>query len=193
MKFSDIKSFTYIGNSVTIDEVYFIIPTPLAVEFDAVQYHKDRPILEEPLMVVAAESKYQYALDEWVEAKRVSEIVVAPTLVQAREFKNSEILNAFDDAVKAIVDAQPHEMVSWGKQETEARAYMSDNASATPMIDAILTTRNLGETKLELVNKIIGYSDAYQVAYGTLLGAWQNKQKQVELALTVDEVNLIGW
>ena len=74
MQFSDIKEFTYIKNTVTVDGVSFEIPTPLDAEFDAVQYHRGRVVLEEPLMVEAAESKYQFALDAWVEAKRVSEL-----------------------------------------------------------------------------------------------------------------------
>ena len=115
------------------------------------------------------------------------------TLEQSRVLKNKEILSAFNGAVKTIVSAQDHEMVSWRKQEEEAKAYVVDNSALTPMIDAILSTRNLGETKQELVDKIISNAGAYGVAYGTLLGTWQNKQKQVELSLTVDEVNLIGW
>lgn len=65
MNFSEIKSFLYYGNMVIIDTHSIEIPTPLADEFDAVQYNKGGSVLEEPLMTVVPESKYQYVIDEW--------------------------------------------------------------------------------------------------------------------------------
>ena len=108
MQFSDIKEFTYIKNTVTVDGVSFEIPTPLDAEFDAVQYHRGRVVLEEPLMIEAEESKYQYAIDEWVEAKRISEIPVVEevspittvTMRQARlALLQSGILQTVTDAI----------------------------------------------------------------------------------------------
>ncbi len=82
MKFSDIKTFTYIGNKVIVDGVELEIQTPLDSEFEAVQYHRGRPLLEEPLMMEAEESKYQYALDEWAEAKYMAENPIVPVLTE---------------------------------------------------------------------------------------------------------------
>jgi len=123
----------------------------------------------------------------------VQSILDEQNIGKLRETKASEILNAFDKAVSNITTALPHEMVSWRKQEDEARAYVADNTVATPFIDAQLVTRNLGETKEELVNKIIANADAYQIAYATLLGKYQNLTKAIEKATTTDELDLILW
>ena len=111
MQFSDIKEFTYIKNTVTVDGVSFEVPTPLDAEFDAVQYHRGRVVLEEPLMVEAAESKYQFALDAWVEAKRVSELPVSPlpittvTMRQARlALLQSGLLATIETAITTGTD-----------------------------------------------------------------------------------------
>ena len=111
MQFSDIKEFTYIKNTVTVDGVSFEVPTPLDAEFDAVQYHRGRVVLEEPLMVEVAESKYQFALDAWVEAKRVSELPVSPlpittvTMRQARlALLQSGLLATIETAITTGTD-----------------------------------------------------------------------------------------
>jgi len=114
-------------------------------------------------------------------------------LNELRNNKNNEITNSFNNAVEAITTSLPHEMVSWRKQEDEARAYSADNTVATPFIDAQLITRDLGETKDELVAKIIANADAYQVAYATLLGKYQNLTNKISVATTVDELNLVVW
>jgi len=112
---------------------------------------------------------------------------------QAKNEKVSEIASAFNRDVETITTARTHEMVSWRKQEEEARAYMADNANATPFIDAQLVTRDLGETKDELVSKIIANADAYQVAYATLLGKFQNLSNAIAISTTVSELDLIKW
>jgi len=111
---------------------------------------------------------------------------------QTKYSKVSGITNYFNNSVKAITTALPHEMVSWRKQEDEARAYSADNTVATPFIDAQVATRQL-ETKDELVAKVIANADAYQVAYAGLLGKFQNLSNAINVATTVDELNLVVW
>jgi hypothetical protein len=149
MTFNEIKEFTYIGDAVTIDGVSFQIETTLDSEFDAVQYHKGRNVLEEPLMVEAEESKYQYAIDEWVEAKRISEIPVVKeipdititkvTMRQARlALLQSELLTAVETA---IVNGTDEAMKIEWEYATEVRR---DWASL------IALTTELGLTSLQL-------------------------------------------
>ena len=114
-------------------------------------------------------------------------------LSDSKKRKSETITLDFNNSVEAITTALPHEMVSWRKQEDEARAYSADNTVATPFIDAQLVTRDLGETKDELVAKVIANADAYQVAYATLLGKFQNLTNKINTATTVDELNLIVW
>ncbi len=113
-------------------------------------------------------------------------------LSDLRKSKSNEITQAFNNAVEAITSALPHEMVSWRNQEDEARAYIADSTTATPFIDSQVATRQL-ETKDELVAKIIANADAYQVAYASLLGKYQNLSNAISVATTVDELNLIVW
>ena len=108
--------------------------------------------------------------------------------------RKSEIITLdFNNSVEAITTALPHEMVSWRKQEDEARAYSADNTVATPFIDAQLVTRDLGETKDELVAKVIANADAYQVAYATLLGKFQNLTNKINTATSTADLELIAW
>lgn len=114
-----------------------------------------------------------------------------PTLEQARLSRQSKLTNDFNTAVVALSDAQPHEMASWRKQEEQARAWNADNTIATPIIDAILATRNLGETKQQFVDIVISNADAYETAYGTMLGKFQNLIKAIKVATTIAEVEAI--
>lgn len=83
----------------------------------------------------------------------------------------------FEAAVSRLTASIPASEVStWTKQEQEARAYLLDNSSLTPLIDAICLAR--GIDKSYLVDKIIEKADAYAVAIGTLTG---NRQKQEKL------------
>jgi hypothetical protein len=117
-----------------------------------------------------------------------------PTLAQAQERKSTEINAAFSADVAAITTASSHEMVSWRKQEDQARAWNLDNTVTTPIIDAILTTRVVaGETKQILVDKIIAAADAYELAYGALLGKSQTLLANVTAATTVADVDLVVW
>ena len=77
---------------------------------------------------------------------------------------------------------------SFETQEKEAKAWNSDNSVKTPFIDTLLTIRNLGETKQELVNKILAKADAYRTTFAKMLGKYQSLIKQIDAATTVDEV-----
>ena len=83
MKFSDIEDLTYMGSTVTVDGVDREIITALASDLYAVQYHTGRPMLEElqeqPLTQEVPDSKYQYALDEWVDAEVIPVPDIPPT------------------------------------------------------------------------------------------------------------------
>ena len=123
MKFSDIKTFTYIGNKVIVDGVELEIQTPLDSEFEAVQYHKGRPLLEEPLMMETEESKYQYALDEWVEAKYMAENPIVPVLTE--EQLGTQVREQRDSLLEEVVDKM--NPMRWGTlsepQKDAWRAY----------------------------------------------------------------------
>jgi len=85
------------------------------------------------------------------------------------------------------------EMSSWKLQEDEARAWNSDNAALTSLIDALLVGRGMGEAKADLVAKIIVKADAYKVFYGQILGKLHAKQKELSSATTIEELKAITW
>lgn len=169
----------------------------LSFEYDSMQYSE----VFDALDYVELNGEKRVMTDE--EAAEVKSIAISwvqplgqegnPTVEQARIFKMNELNNAFSSSVIGITSALVHEMVSWQKQEDEARAYVLDNTATTPFIDALMITRNLGETKAELVAKIIANADAYGTAYAVLLGKFHNLTKAVELATTSAELEAIGW
>ena len=89
-----------------------------------------------------------------------------------------------------IYDTPLSEKLSWNKQESEAREYLKDDTVPTPYIDALLASRNKGETKMDLINKITTKADAYSVFHGTLLGKLHNKlQEVVKFQINVETID----
>lgn len=86
----------------------------------------------------------------------------------------------FQSEIKNITGgATPEEIASWETQKLEAFAWTSDNYATTPYIDALLAARNLGETKQELVSKIIGKSNAYAQLHAQALGKYQSNINKI--------------
>lgn len=120
------------------------------------------------------------------------EYVYVPTLTEKKDLKHSIIKTDYENAVRAMTgNTDSAEMASWTKQEQEAHAWIADNAVVTPIIDNLIIGRAIGESKADLVAKIITKADAYTVAYAQVLGAYHAKQKAIEVATTVAEVDAI--
>lgn len=116
------------------------------------------------------------------------------SLADAQTCRSAKIRLAQTNALTGILgEVAFWEPGSFTTQEKEARAWNADNTVSTPFVDALLASRNLGETKQELVDKIITKADAYTVVYADMLGKFQNLIKQVQAATTVDEVKAITW
>lgn len=114
------------------------------------------------------------------------------TLNEVKAIKLSTIKTYYENAVRTMTgNTDPAEMASWTKQEQEARAWIADNTAITPIIDNLIIGRDMGESKADLVAKIIAKADAYAVAYAQVLGAYHAKQKAIEVATTVEEVEAI--
>lgn len=120
------------------------------------------------------------------------EFTDAKLLENAKETKRSTIRQDYENSVKAMTgNTDPAEMASWTKQEQEARAWIADNTAIMPIIDNLIISRAMGESKSDLVAKIIVKADAYAVAYAQVLGAYHAKQKAIETATTVAKVEAI--
>jgi hypothetical protein len=72
------------------------------------------------------------------------------------------------EARQIVKDYTQEEIDTFPVQEEEAKSYIADNTSPTPMIDAIISES--GEDKAELVSRIITKSNAFRASVGKALG-----------------------
>lgn len=113
-----------------------------------------------------------------------------PSIEEIKSAKLSEINAAYNAATSSIVSTYPStELLTFDKQEQEARAWDADNSVSTPLIDALALGR--GIDKAELVRRIIAKADAFAVATGYLTGQRQKYEDQIEAATTSEEVAAI--
>lgn len=98
-----------------------------------------------------------------------------------------QLREIFDKYLNQLTTSYPSsEIDSWSKQELEARNYLLDNESPTPLINALALNR--GIPKYLLVEKIISKSDAYAQYVGKLIGTRQKLEDQIYAATKVEEL-----
>lgn len=85
------------------------------------------------------------------------------------------------------------EMSSFLKQADEALAWEKDNSLATPFIDKILISRNLGEDRETFLALVLYKSKLFEDFYATNLGKFQGLMKLVDRVVSIDEVKSIVW
>ena len=129
-----------------------------------------------------------------VNTKEITESDKIPTLAEAQAKKKQELKRRQTNELNAVIgETADFESASYTKQETEARAWNVDNNVSTPFIDGLLNGRNLGETKQELVDKVITRANAYVAFYTAQLGKFQRLIKEVDSATSVADVENITW
>lgn len=133
---------------------------------------------------------YDYIIEDIFSEEEKARITQR-TSENAKKQKIEELKIQLEKHIEEYVyDTPLSEKISWGRQEYEAREYLKYNNTPTPYIDALLTTRNRGEDKLELINKIIAKADAYAVFHGTLLGKLHTKLQEVnDFVFNVETIN----
>ena len=113
-----------------------------------------------------------------------------PTLEDQKRAKIAEINAAYDAATSALVSTYPAtELLTFDKQEAEARAYNADPAAETPLVNALAAGRVMD--KDELVRRIIAKADAFAVAVGYYTGQRQHYEDQLAAAVTADDISAI--
>ena len=149
-----------------------------------------------PAFVHAAFDELWYEIAEYAEANpdKVTEEQPAPpyepTLEDLKGQKLTEINAAYDVAVSALVSSYPsNELLTFDKQESEARAWSADKSADTPLVDALALGR--GMDKAELVSRILTKADAFAVATGYLTGLRQKYEDRLGQAHTAEEVAAI--
>lgn len=105
----------------------------------------------------------------------------APTQAQMKAQALTRINAGYQAVISALTADYPdREIESWAKQETEARAYVLDNQTPTPWIDAAAIAREI--PKVDLIARIIAKADAFAPVHGHYTGVRQ---------LLEDEINAI--
>ncbi|MEZ0231904.1 MAG: hypothetical protein ACAH12_03620 [Methylophilaceae bacterium] len=106
----------------------------------------------------------------------------------------------FEFSMQGIVDTYPrYEIDSWSKQEAEARAFVVDASTVTPLIDALALARDI--PKVDLVDRIILKADAFAAFSGQLIGKRQSYEDQinqivdseVSLESKLESIDAIVW
>lgn len=92
---------------------------------------------------------------------------LAPFLMEAANLE-------FEQAVEQLTVGIPKdEQMTWAKQEEQARLYLADSDTITPLLDKILEQRSKFTSKTELAEKIVEKADMYEAAVGELIGKRQ--------------------
>lgn len=101
--------------------------------------------------------------------------------------KIEEINAKYNVATSSLVSTYPStELLTFEKQEKEARSWQADNTTSTPLIDALVLGR--GIDKAELVRRIINKAEAFATATGYLTGLRQRYEDMLDAATTAEEI-----
>lgn len=104
--------------------------------------------------------------------------------------KLNEIDTSYQQAIATLTPTYPDdERLTFDKQEQEARAWLADNSTPTPFVDALAAGRQLD--KSELVGRIIAKADAFAIASGLLTGQRQRYEDLLDAASTAEDVKAI--
>lgn len=137
-------------------------------------------------------------VDAWAQAhpEQVTEEPAPPQpteeelLERAKTAKLHEINAAYEAATSAIVETYPRtELLTFDKQEAEARAWTADNSAETPLVDMLAAGRQMD--KAELIHRIIVKADAFALATGYLTGQRQRFEDLLKAAETIEAVEAI--
>lgn len=129
----------------------------------------------------------------YIKANGNSYTIVAipePELPELKAIKLNEINALYQQAIATLTPTYPDdERLTFDKQEQEARAWLADNSTSTPFIDALVTGRQMD--KAELVSRIIAKADAFAIASGLLTGQRQRYEDLLDAAETAEDVAAI--
>ena len=109
---------------------------------------------------------------------------------RAKDTKLLEINAAYDVATSSLVSSYPAtELLTFDKQEKEARAYTADPSTSTPFLSGLAKAR--GITLDDLVGRVIAKSEAFASAVATLTGQRQRYEDMLGVATTAEEIEAI--
>lgn len=119
---------------------------------------------------------------------------VARTIEQALYEKLKQINDACAYWLHQLKASTPmDEVLSWGRQEAEARAYLADSSVATPFLSALSQARGIALDVLAA--RVVEKADLYAVQSACLIGTRQRFEDQAHAAAKVEnltEENIIA-
>lgn len=111
-----------------------------------------------------------------------------PENVRAR--KLAEINAKCEAALAALTLTYPErELLTFDKQEAEARAYQADSGASVPLLTSLAAGR--GISVADLAGRVIAKADAFTTASGWLIGQRQRLEDTLDACETVEAVRAI--
>lgn len=108
-----------------------------------------------------------------------------PENVRAR--KLAEINAKCEAALAALTPTYPErELLTFDKQEAEARAYQADSGASVPLLTSLAAGR--GISVADLAGRVIAKADAFTAASGWLIGQRQRLEDTLDACETVEAV-----
>ena len=118
---------------------------------------------------------------------------IGPDLMALDEFKAAKLaeINAACNAALAVLTASypSSELLTFDKQEAEARALLVDPKVSTPFLTPLAAARGMATE--ELARKVIAKADAFTTASGYVIGLRQKDEDRIKAAQSVDDVAAI--
>ena len=112
------------------------------------------------------------------------------SLANTKARKLAEINAACDAALAALTASYPaSELLTFDKQEAEARALLADPEAVTPFLTPLAAARGM-ETEA-LARKVIAKADAFTTASGHVIGLRQKDEDRLKAAQSVEDVAAI--
>lgn len=128
-------------------------------------------------------------------AVSVENVMPFPSPSERAAAKRAELVAACEGDISTIrAGYSESEVLSWPKQEAEARALVVDVNAATPLLDALAEAR--GIDKSELAARVIAKADAFAAISGALIGKRQRLEDQLDALpadATPEQVAAIVW
>ncbi|MDA3967371.1 hypothetical protein [Helicobacter sp. WB40] len=115
------------------------------------------------------------------------------TLKSAKVGKIKELINSYNQAIKPyIIDTPDSEMLTWERQESEAKSYqVSKNPSDAPLLAKL--AENRGVSLEVFANKVLEKSTLYREVSSKLIGKRQALEDRVKIATSLEEIEAIKW
>lgn len=135
---------------------------------------------------------YIEELEQSEDEKRKFQIksVPEPTIEEIRNNKLSEINNKYNIATESLVSTYPAtELLTFDKQEQEARMYMKDDSSDIPFLKNLAESRGIELD--DLVQRVIKKADTFSNAVSILTGQRQKYEDMLDVATNVEEIEAI--